>query len=532
MDPTEVKARVVEMEIWNDSVWVNHHEKIFFVPIWRNANTTFMNDVAAQFGFKLEKNVDLTNYIGFTIIRHPHKRLSGQIWRACINHNFSIEYVLSNLRNNVSVDIHMNTQTSFLESYNITYYLDLDNLMPVGHNMIDEIVKTLRKPKKVKDSQGDYQFALKVEEYINENSEYKKIVNDYYKEDRILYCKNFIKVGIIGLGNIGGALHQLLKSHDIEVAGYDIKKESDSLEKTLSSDLIWICVDTPTAGWGDNINDIPSDYNVDNLQNALSNIKNKPVIVGCTVSPGTCRKLEYTGPLYYMPFLISQGNIHEGLKYPDCWFLGSDGLDNTIVHDLVSVFSDSQIHDGTLEEAELAKVLYNSWIIQKINFANWAGDLSRAVGNANSNNIMNWLINSNKLITSGAYMKPGWGDGGPCHPRDNLMMSWLSQKHQIGYDPALNNHITRIKQAELIAKRAIETGLPVRILGKSYKKGIKDTTGSYSLIVAQLLKDNNVEITWEDSPNTHEDLCYILAHNEMYNQTPSTSSVIINLWNE
>jgi len=532
MHPTEVIDRVVEMKIWNNSVWVNHSEKIFFIPIWRNANTSFMNNIAERFGFSLEKNVDLAGYTGFTIIRHPNKRITGQIWRACVNQNFSVEHVLSNLEKNISVDVHMDTQYSFLENYDIQYYLDLDNLQPVNHDMIDEIIEVLRQPVKVRDSQLDNNFSSKVRQYLNENTKYLDVIRSYYKKDIQLYFKQFKTVGIIGLGNIGNTLYNLLKSCGVKVRGYDIKNNADGLDNTLSSDLIWICVDTPTVGWGDNINDAPSDYNIDNLKNVLSNIKDKPVIVGCTVSPGTCRELEYSGPLYYMPFLISQGDIQNGLQNPDCWFLGSDNNDNSMVLDLISTFSDSKVNSGTLEEAELAKVLYNSWIIQKINFANWAGDLSRAVGNANSNQIMKWLADSNKLITSSAYMLPGWGDGGPCHPRDNLMMSWLNSKYCLGYDPAMNNHITRIKQAELLVERIIKTNLPVRILGKSYKKNTTDTTGSYSLIVEQLLKKHNIQVTWEDEPTTQEDLCYVLAHDDFYGHVPSSDSVVINLWKE
>lgn len=532
MHPQEVISRVTDMEIWNDSVWVNHDEKLFFVPIWRNANTSFMNNIAEKFGFVLEKNISLTGYTGFTILRHPEKRITGQIWRACVNHDFSIEYVLSNLEKNISVDIHMDTQYSFLQKYDIQYYLDLDNLQPVNHIVIDRIITTLTQPKKVKDSQLDYEFSNKVSEYLNENTKYYDIIRSYYKKDIQLYFKQFTTVGIIGLGNIGNTLYNLLKNCGIKVNGYDIKNNADGLDNTLSSDLIWVCVDTPTVGWGDNLEDTPSDYNTDNLKNVLSLIQKKPVIVGCTVSPGTCRSLEYNGPLYYMPFLISQGDILNGLQNPDCWFLGSNNTDNSIVLDLISTFSDSTINKGTLEEAELAKVLYNSWIIQKINFANWAGDLSRAVGNANSNQIMKWLANSNKLITSGAYMLPGWGDGGPCHPRDNLMMSWLSDKHGLDYDPAMNNHVTRIKQAELLVKRIIKTNLPVRILGKSYKKNTTDTTGSYSLIVEQLLRKNNIRVTWEDDLPTKEDLCYVLAHDDFYGHVPSSNSVVINLWKE
>jgi|TARA_R110000868_G_scaffold115478_1_gene308324 UDPglucose 6-dehydrogenase len=525
----DVIIHAADMNIWNDAVWVNHKEKLFFVPIWRNGNTTFLNECAGPFGFTLEKNLNLASYIGFTFLRDPAKRIAGQIWRACINNNFSIEHVLTNLADNNSVDIHMFTQQSFLENYSIKYYVDLDELAYVGHGTIDSIIDIMRIPKLVKDSENDKTFALEIEGYLKDNTAALGIIDSFYQPDKFLYDYAFPTVGIFGLGKIGTVLRDLLVEFGISVVGYDPKvSDSDNIERVANAKVIWVCVDTPTLSWGDDLSDMPSDYNTTNLRTVLANIKTRrPVIVGCTVSPGTTNDLDYDGPLYYMPFLISQGNVRDGLLHPDCWFVGATG-NSEVVLNLIEQFSNSPVHVGTYEEVELAKVLYNSWIIQKINFANWAGDLSRAVGNANSQKIMGWLSNSDKLITSSAYMKPGWGDGGPCHPRDNLMLSWLNTKHKLGYDPAFNQHQSRLAQAKLLAKRAQATGLPVCILGRSYKLGIDDNTGSYSVLLSKLLTD----VCFEDADTSDQPYCYILAHNNFYEHVPLIGSVIINPWEE
>ena len=343
------------------------------------------------------------------------------------------------------------------------------------------------------------------------------------------------RIGIYGLGNIGSALYSLLDEHDdIEVRGYDPKVESsDTIAEVNDSDVIWICVDTPTKSWGDKIDDQPCDYDYTNLKTVLENIDTGvPVIVGCTVSPGTCRQLEYSGDLFYMPFLISQGDILDGLINPDCWFIGvPDNTSSRVPEETVWKISKSKANVGTYEEAELAKVLYNSWIIQKINFANWAGELAHRLEHANSQTVMSWLKSSDKLITSSSYMTPGWGDGGPCHPRDNLMISWLGQKLGMTYDPAGNNHQQRIEQAKAVAERAVNTGLPIIILGKSYKAGVDSEIGSYSLVVAEFIEKLGGTVYFEDytKPGNY---CYILAHNNWYGHTPSTTSTIINLWKE
>jgi UDPglucose 6-dehydrogenase len=498
------------MTIWDDRVWVNHIEKTFFVPIWRNGNTEFML-AAEQFGYTLEKDCDLDEFTGYAFVRHPKKRIAGQIWRAMQNQHLSFEHCVNLIMNNDISDPHFRTQQSFIDSYNMTYLIDLDDLHTVGHQHIDTVIEHMLQPRK-KESAIDSFARNDIEVQLKDTTVIEK-----YRDDALLCMPT---VGVVGVGKIGSVLCDTLTQSGIQVQRYDVNETYDTIESVAQCDIIWICVDTPTT-----VDNQPSDYDYTNLRSALANFDNKTVIVGCTVSPGTCEKLDTTCNIIYMPFLISQGDVMTGLTSPDCWFIG--GEYNWNVDKIVSHISQSVQHWGTWQEAELAKALYNSWIIQKINFANWAGDLAKSVGNADASRVMGWLGDSNQLITSSAYMKPGWGDGGPCHPRDNLMMSWVSR--HLNYDPAWNQHTTRLAQAELMAKQAVATRLPVIILGKSYKPDVDSTEGSYSLVVADYIKKQGGEVYYEDHL-TPGDYCYILAHNKWYGHESSPNSKVINPW--
>lgn len=499
-----------DMDIWHDSVWVNRQQQIFFVPIWRNGNSEFML-LAEQFGYTLEKHFDLTGYTGYAFVRHPSKRLAGQIWRAMQNQNFSFEQCVNYImQGELFKDPHFRTQQSFLQNYDVQYLIDLDDMQPTGHQHIDAVISYMQTPKAIVKSAIDQYQRQEIQKRLDNTQ-----VLSMYQQD----CNLLIPtVGLVGVGKIGSILYQALTEKGVKVKRYDVKKEYDSLDSIKKCDIIWLCVDTPTV-------DGEKDFDYTNLQLALDNFSNKSVIVGCTVAPGTCAKLETQCNFVYMPFLISQGDVMTGLKDPDCWFIGGDY--NPQVSNLVSILSPSIQHWGTYEEAELAKAMYNAWIIQKINFANWVGDLG-TVYNANAHQVMDWLKGCDKLITGPAYMTPGWGDGGPCHPRDNLMMSWASR--DLPYDLAWNNHTVRIKQAEHLAQRAISTKLPVIILGKSYKPGIDDTTGSYGLLVAEQIEKFGGTAYFEDHTDPG-DYCYILAHDNWYGHEPSQESRIITIWN-
>ena len=45
-------------------------------------------------------------------------------------------------------------------------------------------------------------------------------------------------------------------------------------------------------------------------------------------------------------------------------------------------------------------------------------------------------------------MKAGMGDGGACHPRDNIALRWLAKELDLGYDIFETIMTAREKQAE------------------------------------------------------------------------------------
>ena len=62
-------------------------------------------------------------------------------------------------------------------------------------------------------------------------------------------------------------------------------------------------------------------------------------------------------------------------------------------------------------------------------------------------------------------MTAGMGDGGACHPRDNIALRFMSENLGLGYDlfDAIMEDIREI-QAKNLAQRLVDTGLPVVIV--------------------------------------------------------------------
>ena len=117
------------------------------------------------------------------------------------------------------------------------------------------------------------------------------------------------------------------------------------------------------------------------------------------------------------------------------------------------------------------------------------------------------------------YTRPGMGDGGPCHPRDNIAARLLIDRHKLGYDLFRFNMDSREIQARRLAEFLAQWRKPIVILGKSYKAGVPFTDGSSSLLVAHYLKERGYGPDRFDftDKNFKEPVTYLLAHPQVYN---------------
>ena len=97
--------------------------------------------------------------------------------------------------------------------------------------------------------------------------------------------------------------------------------------------------------------------------------------------------------------------------------------------------------------------------------------------------VTNALAKSTKRIVSDKYMKAGMGDGGSCHPRDNIALRWLAKELGLGYDMFDSIMTAREKQAEHMAMAILEHGKNVYFTSDSYKPGTDLKDGSYSLLL-------------------------------------------------
>ncbi len=155
------------------------------------------------------------------------------------------------------------------------------------------------------------------------------------------------------------------------------------------------------------------------------------------------------------------------------------------------------VYRTTIENAELIKVSYNTFIGMKIVFANTIMEISHKIG-ADADAVTGALKLADRRLMSGAYMSGGMGDGGGCHPRDNIALSWLAKEVGLSWDWFESLMLARERQTEWLAELMEEHDLPKVVLGKSFKPETNITVGSPSILLKNLLEERGHAVAMYD----------------------------------
>ena len=330
---------------------------------------------------------------------------------------------------------------------------------------------------------------------------------------------NETKIGFIGLGKLGMPCAEAIATKGFDVAGYDIVTKSSYLVEIRQSiedlcrdrDIVFVATPTPHEDGYDGstpTSHLPvKDFNYDAVKKVLTKCNQymgaaQTLVLISTVLPGTCRRefqpLVTNTKLMYNPYLIAMGTVAEDMINPEMIMIGSNnGIEGTrckerslLLESFYNQVCDNypRVEFGTFEEVESIKIFYNTFISNKIALVNMIQDVAHKLGNINVDVVTEALSKSTKRIVSAKYMKAGMGDGGACHPRDNIALRWLARELELGYDLFDSIMIARERQAETMAKAILKHGINIWFSSDSYKPGTDLVDGSYSLLVQHYVR--------------------------------------------
>jgi UDPglucose 6-dehydrogenase len=107
-------------------------------------------------------------------------------------------------------------------------------------------------------------------------------------------------------------------------------------------------------------------------------------------------------------------------------------------------------------------------------------------------------------LISGRYLRGGMGDGGGCHPRDNIAMSWLAGELDLSYDFFDSLMKCREEQTMWLANlikeelQGNDNLNEVIILGQAFKEETNLTVGSPATLLKNLLEESKISARMYD----------------------------------
>lgn len=398
-----------------------------------------------------------------------------------------------------------------------------------------------------------------------------------------------MEIGFIGLGKLGLPCALAMSVHSNKtIHGYDIspkikdyletksvpyvEKEIDhylqegsisltgSVDEVISaSDIVFIAVQTPHEPRFEGVTPIPeerADFDYSFLVEAVRKVneaalnydKRIDVVIISTVLPGTINatiKPLITATninLIYNPYFIAMGTTIEDFLRPEFILIGANEYERLV--NFYKSFISAPVCVVRTTSAEIVKVTYNTFIGMKIIFANMIGEMVEKLDAGCANDVIYALSHATKRIISPAYMRAGMGDGGGCHPRDQIAMSWLSKRLDLSTDMFEFIAKTREEQTKFFAKILQReqkiSGLEVVILGESYKKNIGLTIGSPVKLLEYYLDElgvvyevldpylNNQPISFDK----HKIFFVATPHDDFKSLSLPMQSIVIDPWGE
>lgn len=234
------------------------------------------------------------------------------------------------------------------------------------------------------------------------------------------------------------------------------------------------------------------------------------IVLSSTVLPGTIRKLiklvekiskrTYGGGFgfSYVPDFVKLGNVIEDFKNPEFFLIGANNMEDIAKTQAIWY----RFHDNdpprkilTLEEAEVAKVALNAYIVNKITFANFLGQLCEGMDNINVHNITK-TIGLDKRI-SPYFFGYGTPYGGTCFPRDTAaFIKFAKDRKKTAKNLIFAEEVNEMVYKSILDK--VKSYQKVGVLGISFKPNSPVVIGSPSARLIKNLLELDIEVNGYD----------------------------------
>jgi GDP-mannose 6-dehydrogenase len=317
---------------------------------------------------------------------------------------------------------------------------------------------------------------------------------------------------IVGVDPAGGKVADITKGRspiqepgvgELLTAGYAtgrLEATTDAQEGLRGSDMVWICVGTPSEPDGA-ISLSAVEAVISQIGRCLRGSKDRPLVVlRSTCLPGTTAGriiplLEAESGLVvgrdidivFHPEFLREGSAVGDFYNPPKIVVGEARLG--AADRLLSVYSKckSPMFRMQLAEAELVKYCDNLFHALKVTFANEVGAVAKAAG-VDARQVAEAFCADTKLNISPRYLRPGPAFGGSCLPKDLRAILRYAAVKSLRL-PMLESVLQSNEvQIENIVERVLaHHPRVVGMVGLAFKPGTDDMRGSPYVKIAKAL---------------------------------------------
>ncbi len=352
-----------------------------------------------------------------------------------------------------------------------------------------------------------------------------------------------VTVGIVGLGYVGLPLAVEFARAGVKVIGIDVSpgkisslksgtsyvedvpssavaavtgngtfKPHRSFRKLRKADAVIICVPTPLRKSRD-----PDLSYIVKASRAVAECISADtlVILESTSYPGTTgeilvpalekQRLKAGRDVFvaFSPERVDPGNSRYGIRNTPKVVGGYDEESAELAGDLYRIAVDRVVFAGSCEEAEMVKLLENTFRAVNIGLINEMAQLCDRFG------LDIWRIIRAAASKPFGFMPfyPGPGLGGHCIPVDPQFLSWKAKSSRfypyfIDYADEINRsmpaHVTAKASEILNESRRSVNGSKILLMGVSYKQNVGDVRESPAFEIADELLKLNASVSYTD----------------------------------
>jgi len=356
----------------------------------------------------------------------------------------------------------------------------------------------------------------------------------------------FRNISVIGLGKLGYPMAQFLSSSgakincfdkDIELVQELKKNHGEHLHEIglnnlvnnsndliyhnnisdciVDAEIIYITVPTPSKLDGSFSNEVIVEILDEVADVILKTNKSYIININSTVQPGSIESeiipfLENKGLknnknfyILYNPYFVALGSVIRNLEEPDYLLIGSSSIyaAKKITKFYNTLYKNPKIRLLKFKEAELTKLLVNTYLTTKISYSNFVKNVCKNFDDISDLRVLESVGLDARIGTK--FMLPGGPYSGPCLPRDNLSLKKFCLDNNI--QNSFSDEVQKINNDTIENLYKVISSLKNQykiksfgFLGLGYKSNTQCYEESYSIKMMKFLESLNIKVFYYD----------------------------------